>query len=66
MEQIRGLKNELEIKYKETQNIITEKILLDNKRSNFDEFEYEEKTEKLKLDLKRSKTVLKDAQKQIM
>ena len=66
MEQIRGLKNELEIKYKETQNIITEKILLDNTRSNFDEFEYEAKIEKLELDLKRSKIILKDAQTRLV
>ena len=65
MEQIRGLEDELEINYKVTKNIITEKILLENKMSNFDKFEYEEKIEKLKLDLKRSKVLLKDAQKQL-
>ena len=47
MDQIRGLENELEFNYNETDIIITDKILLNNKRSNFDEFEYEGKVEKL-------------------
>ena len=55
LEQIRGLEYELEINYKVTKNIITEKILLD-----FYKFDYEEKIEKLKLDLKRNKILLKD------
>ena len=49
----------------ETKIIITEKILLENIMSNFDKFDYADKIEKLKLDLKRSKILLKDAQKTI-
>ena len=60
MEQIRGLEYELEINYKVTKNIITEKILLD-----FYKFDYEEKIEKLKLDLKRNKVLLKDPQNKL-
>ena len=60
MEQIRGLEYELEINYKVTKNIITEKILLD-----FYKFDYEEKIEKLKLDLKRNKILLKDPQNKL-
>ena len=36
---------------------------MENKISDFDEFEYKKKIENLKLDLKRSNIVLKDAQK---
>ena len=65
VEQIRCLENELEINYEETQDIFIDKIFLENKISNFDEFECEEKIEKLKLDLKRSTILLKDATKQL-
>ena len=66
LKQIRRQENELEVNTKETQSIIMEKIILENKISNFDEFKYEAKIEKLQLDLKRSKIILKDAQNQLV
>ena len=43
-----------------------ENIYLENKISDLYEFEYKKNIEKLKLDLKRSNTLLKDAQKQLL
>jgi glycerol-3-phosphate cytidylyltransferase-like family protein len=55
-----------EVEFEATQRIIKDKIPLGNKMSNNDEFECEEKIKKLKLDLKRSNILLKDAQKQLV
>ena len=63
---IRSLEKELESNYKETQNLIKDKICLENEISNFDEFEYEDKIENLKLDLKKTQILLKDAQTELV
>ena len=66
VDQIRSLEDELERKHEETQNIIMDKIQLENKISEFDQEQYEAKIIQLKSDLKKNKILFKDLQKQFV
>ena len=64
-EQIRNIQEQFEISNDEKQQLYLEKVQLENNLSSFDQLDYEETIEQLKLDLKQMKILFKNSQKEI-